>query len=205
MTKPNLIFVFILFFHFSRAQESTNPATASAFKCDLLLNGHYSSNTKVIGAKFIGFYTFPKFSDFSLGLNGAYYKVGITKNVSLPRKAKTQISYITLGANFRYQLHKELCFSAEISEILGKEEARETYSESNYSPAPGGGIIITTRTYEKHIKAKLRGFHFEQNLFYYPSKAKNLVLGIGVFEQVLKTIYYENNVGVNAYIGIQLN
>jgi hypothetical protein len=174
------------------------------FNSSILLNGHLAANTKAIGAKYCGSFVLMKsYPKLAIGFNISTEKFWPTDNFLIPNNVSTTILYGIVGAHLRYQVTDWLFFQPEFSLLLGKQEIEKLISTpASYGPY---GTVLSYKYAVEQKDQTVLGSHLEQHLFFYPKKAKDLILGISVFERVLNAKYYDADFGICGYIGINFN
>lgn len=166
----------------------------------ILLNGHLASNSKALGVKYVYDFSLKKFSKLGIGFNLASEKIWFTDNVIIPQNINTTILFGTGGVNIRYQISNYLFFQPEFSVLFGKQSITELISKpTSYNTF---GYPTSYKYSENKTEKSIFGAHLEQHIFYYPKKAKNLVIGLSIFERIINAKYYDGDFGINGYIGI---
>jgi hypothetical protein len=164
------------------------------------LNGHLAINSNAIGVKYVGDFTFKNNNKIGLGFNLASEKIWFTDNIIIPQNINTTILFGTGGLNIRYQLNNYLFFQPEFSVLFGKQSITELISKpTSYNTL---GYPTSYKYSENKTEQSIFGAHLEQHIFYYPKKAKNLVIGLSIFERIINAKYYDEDFGINGYIGL---
>ena len=199
-----LFFTILCFYSFSFLAQNTtvaeNETQEKNYKSSIFLNGHFATNTKAIGVKYIGDVMLKKYPKYGIGFNLASEKIWGTKNLIIPANYQTDLLFGIAGFHFRYKLNEQLYVQPEFSVLIGKEYISQLIaSPASYNQY---GVATSYNYSERHANKIIAGGHLEQHLLYCPKKSKNLVLGISVFERFSSAKYYENDIGACAYIGI---
>lgn len=199
---------FIVFFIIQNITTVVYSATSLSIPSDssknnssfISLNGHVASNTKAIGVKYVFDYTLKKNHKVGVGFNLSTEKIWFTNNLIIPKNINNEIVFGTGGVNIRYQLNQNLFFQPEFSVLFGKESITTLISTpASYNTF---GYVTSYKYSESKTEQSIFGAHLEQHIFYYPQKAKNLILGLSIFERLINAKYYDEDFGINGYIGV---
>ena len=201
-----LILLECLTFVSSSKTTSVRGDSIKNYNSCILFNGHLAFNTKAIGVKYIGGSTLRSNSNFALGFSLAYEKIGLTDNLFMPKNANTNIWFVTGGANVSYKITEGLFFVSELSMLMGKQETLYIITTANvtYTNYPLYSQITSYTIHEEKEQKTIYGAHIEQHLLYHPKKAKGLIIGTSIFIRFLNAKYYENDLGICAYLGIKI-
>ncbi|MBK6985676.1 MAG: hypothetical protein IPH32_13395 [Bacteroidetes bacterium] len=170
------------------------------YKSSIMLKGHYASNTKAVGLKYTGVVVLKNHQKCAIGFNLASEKIWPTDNLVVPTNFQSNVLFGIVGLDFQFKLNDQLFFQPEFSILIGQEQITQLISTpASYNQY---GIATSYNYSERNTDQIISGGHLEQHLFYYPKKAKNLVLGVSIFERFLNAKYYEEDLGVCGYLGI---
>jgi hypothetical protein len=167
----------------------------------LLSNCHAGTGAFSFGAKYSGSFMLQKYPKYSVGINASYEKIFGCIRGMIPQNVGTEIMLGSLGSHLKYQINPQFVFQPEVSILLGQQETTKyiTVATIQYQP---GFQILTFNSYQKNTRQNVMGLHLEQHLFYYPKKAKPLIIGLSVFERFLNAQYYDEDLGVCLYFGL---
>lgn len=195
-----LTLIFIISLYNSYSQTASNERKPQNYKSSIMLNGHIGTNTRAVGCKYIGSIILKKYPKYALGFNLESEKVWYTDNLTLPNNTETDIKFGIVGMHLRYQINEQLFFQPEVSILFGKQEITTLVATpTSYGPF---GTVLSYKYNEVKKEQNILGANLEQHLFFYPKKAKGLVIGLSVFERLLNAEYYDGDFGLCGYLGI---
>ena len=168
----------------------------------LLINAHAGISTIGFSGKYIGSFKINKHPKYFIGVNASYEKIyGFIKGL-IPNNVSTTINLGTLGVHVKYNISSQFDFQPEFSVLFGQQATSKILSRTtvNYQQ---GYQYVTTSYYQQDTKKNVIGAHFEQHLFYYPKKAKPLIIGLSIFEKAIEAEFYDQDFGACFYLGIK--
>ncbi len=203
MKKKKLKLIFILqaitFMCYSKTYFTVGDSSKNYISF-ISLNGHLATNSKAIGVKYVGNFILKNNNKIGLGFNLASEKIWLSDNIIIPQNISTNIFFGTGGVNIRYQINKYFVFQPEFSILYGKQVITELKSTpASFNPM---GYPTSYKYSENKMEQTILGTHLEQYVFYYPKKAQNLILGLSIFERIINAKYYDEDFGINGYIGL---
>ena len=167
----------------------------------LLVNAHAGISTIGFTGKYVGSLKIKKYPKYYIGANISYDRIyGFIKGM-IPSNVNTSINFGTLGLHVKYNINTQFAFQPEFSVLVGQQSTSKVLSRTTIDYQQGYQFITTTY-YQQDTKQNVIGAHFEQHLFYYPKKAKSLILGLSLFERVLEAEFYDQDVGACFYLGV---